>query len=128
MAKEYTFKGKRKEEVAKMTVEELMPLMTSRARRSLRRGVRAPNQRLLKSVREHKGEKPIRTHRRDIVIVPELIGKRLAVHNGKDWNIVEINHMMVGHFLGEFSMTRKPVKHSGPGIGATRGTKFISVK
>jgi small subunit ribosomal protein S19 len=63
-----------------------------------------------------------------MIIVPEMVGRRFMIHDGKDWNIVDILPEMVGHYLGEFSMTRERVSHSGPGIGATRGTKFISVK
>ena len=57
-----------------------------------------------------------------------MIGKKFAVHNGKDWNIVELPPQSIGHILGEFANTRKRITHSGPGIGATRGTKFTSVK
>ena len=126
--KEFQFKGVKGDDIHKMSLEEITPLLKSRQRRTLSRGLKEHHKKLLKSVREHKGEKPIRTHARDMIIIPELIGKKLAIHNGKEWNIVEIRPEMIGHYLGEFSLTRKGVKHSGPGIGATRGTKFVSVK
>ena len=79
-------------------------------------------------MRDNNGQKPIRTDVRSMIIIPEFVGKIFAIHNGKDWNTVVIKPEMLGHYLGEFANTRKRVMHSGPGIGATRGTKFIAVK
>ena len=63
-------------------------------------------------------EKPecVNTHLRDMIIIPEMIGSIVGVYNGKTFNEVEINPEMIGHYLGEFSITYKPVKHSRPGI------------
>ncbi|MEM0372663.1 MAG: 30S ribosomal protein S19 [archaeon] len=126
--KEFTYRGKTMEELKKMTIDEFAALLPSRKRRTLKRGMKEQQKILLKQVREHKGQKPIRTHIRDIIILPEMIGKRFAIHNGKEWINVELPPHAVGHVLGEFALTRKKVTHSGPGIGATRGTKFVSVK
>jgi small subunit ribosomal protein S19 len=73
-------------------------------------------------------DQPIRTHYRDFVVLPFMVGKKIAVYNGKEFKYVTIEPEMIGHFLGELSLTRKSVKHSAAGIGATRSTKFISVK
>ncbi len=70
----------------------------------------------------------VRTHRRDIPIVPAFVGRRVSVYNGKEFKEVEIKPEMIGHFLGEFAQTRGSVKHSGPGVGATRGSKFMPLK
>ena len=76
-----------------------------------------------------KGEKPVlKTHRREIVILPSFVGKKVAIYNGKEFKEVEIKPEMIGHYLGEFSLTRKSVKHSGPGVGATRSSKFMPLK
>jgi small subunit ribosomal protein S19 len=128
MRKVFTYKGKTLEELQKLSLEEFAALLPSRQRRTILRGFTEQQKKLIKKVRNHKGEKPIRTHVRNILILPEFVGARFAIHDGKDWNIVEIAPEMVGHYLGEFSLTRERVQHSGPGIGATRGTKFISVK
>ena len=126
--KEFTFKGRTMDELSKMSIDEFVELLNSRKRRSFGRGMKDTHKKLLKTVRNRKSDKPIRTHVRDMIILPEMVGKKFAIHNGKEWNVVEILPQMLGHYLGEFSLTRKRVSHSGPGIGATRGTKFVSVK
>ena len=128
MAKVFYFHGKTWEDVKNMSFEEFMKLLPSRKRRSLTRGLNDSQKTLLKTIRNAKPDKMIRTHVRSMIIVPEMVGKRFMVHDGKDWNIVDVLPEMLGHYLGEFSLTRERVTHSGPGIGATRGTKFISVK
>jgi small subunit ribosomal protein S15e len=76
------------------------------------------------------GEKPetVRTHLRDMVIVPEMIGSMIGVYNGKTFNQVEVKPEMVGTYTGEYSITYKPVKHGRPGIGATHSSRFIPLK
>jgi len=76
------------------------------------------------------GEKPasIKTHLRNMIIVPEMIGSNVGVYNGKLFNQIEIKPDMIGHYLGEFSLTYKPVKHGRPGIGATHSSRFIPLK
>ncbi|CAN1841215.1 PRA1 family protein D [Linum perenne] len=75
------------------------------------------------------GEKlePVRTHLRNMIIVPEMIGSVIG-DNGKTFNQVEINPEMIGHYLAEFSISYKPVKHGRLGIGATHSSRFISLK
>ena len=70
----------------------------------------------------------MRTHCRDVPILPDFVGKKVAVHNGKEFVSVEIKPEMIGHYIGEFAMTRKAVAHSGPGVGATRSSKFMPLK
>lgn len=76
------------------------------------------------------GEKPetVRTHLRNMIIVPEMIGSVIGVYNGKTFNQVEIKPEMIGHYLAEFSISYKPVKHGRPGIGATHSSRFIPLK
>ena len=126
--KEFTYRGKTVEELQNLTIEQYTELLPSAQRRKLKRGLQENEKKLLKIAKKHTGHKPIRTHLRDMVILPELIGKKFAIHNGKNWEIIEILPEMIGHIFGEFSLTRKRISHSGPGIGATRGTKFTSVK
>merc|ERR1712194_818579 len=96
------------------------------------RGIRGKPLRLLKRLRKSKqgldeGEKPatVKTHLRNMVIVPEMIGSVVGVYNGKTFNQVEIRPEMTGHYLGEFSITYKPVRHGRPGIGSTNSSRFI---
>ncbi len=130
MAKKvFKYRGKTLEELQKMSLEEFAKLVPARERRTLLRGFTEQEKKLLKKLRAWKpGQKPVRTHVREMIILPEMVGKEVAVYNGKDWNVVRIKPEMIAMRLGDFSLTRKPVKHSGPGIGATRSTKFISAK
>lgn len=121
----FTYRGKTLEELQKMSLNEFAQLVPSRQRRSLMRMSEAKKRFLEKVV---SSDKPRRTHFRDLVIVPSMVGKKVAVYNGKEFVYVEIKPEMIGHFLGEYAPTRKPVKHSAAGIGATRSTKFIAVK
>ncbi|HHH78058.1 MAG TPA: 30S ribosomal protein S19, partial [Thermoplasmatales archaeon] len=64
----------------------------------------------------------------DIIVLPQMVGRRIMVHNGKDFVSVTIQPEMIGHYLGEFAVTRKEVKHAGPGVGATRSSKYMPLK
>ena len=70
----------------------------------------------------------MKTHLRDMIIVPEMIGSTVAVYNGKVFNLVDIKAEMVGYYLGEFSITYRPVRHGRPGIGGTNSSRFIPLK
>ncbi|MEM5814337.1 MAG: 30S ribosomal protein S19 [Candidatus Aenigmatarchaeota archaeon] len=126
MAKIFTFKGKTVEELQKMPLEEFAKLIPSRRRRSLKRGLTAQQKKLLERLR--KRNKAVKTHVRDMVILPEMIGKRILVYAGKDWVTVDVTGEMLGHVLGEFALTRKRVMHSAPGVGATKSSKFLPLK
>ncbi|MBW2991680.1 30S ribosomal protein S19 [Candidatus Woesearchaeota archaeon] len=124
--KEFKFKGKSEEELKEMSIEEFSKLVPSRIRRSIKRGFTENQKALLKKLR--KGKNNVETHSRGMVILPEMIGKTIKVHNGKVFEGVNVSLDMVGHTLGEFVLTRKELKHSAPGIGATRSSAAISVK
>lgn len=124
--KEFTLKGKTIEELKNMSLNELAQLLTARQRRSIKRGSNEQQKILLKKLRANK--KNIETHCRDIIILPEMVGKIIKVYQGKEFVPVAIEPDMVGHYLGEFALTRKRVTHSAPGIGATRSSASLSVK
>ena len=124
--KEFTFKGRNTEELTKLSLNELAQLLTARQRRTLKRGLTDQQKILLKKLRNN--EKNIETHCRDMIILPEMIGKTIKVHRGKEFVPVVVGADMVGHYLGEFVLTRKRVAHSAPGIGATRSSASLSVK
>lgn len=126
MAKEFFYHGKTLEDVKKMSLEEFAGLVSSRARRKIKRGFTEQEKKLLEKFRENK--KTIRTHCRDMVVLPEMVGKSVQVHNGKRWVPVELTFEMVGSRLGDFALTRGVVKHSSPGIGATRSSASLSVR
>jgi len=126
MAKELSWRGKSEEEVKKMDLKEFMGLTTARQRRSLERGFTEDQKSLLKVLSQ--GKDNIKTHCRNMVILPQMVSKTLQVYNGKEWVSIKITLDMLGHCLGEFSHTRKGVKHSAAGIGATRSSKAISAR
>lgn len=127
MAREFLYKGYTLDELKGMSIEQLSQLFTARMRRSIKRGWTEEQDTFLKTLRAS-SDKVVRTHARDMIILPEMVGRKLAVHNGKEFTYITIEPEMIGHMLGEYALTRKPVKHSAAGIGATRSTKFISVK
>ncbi|MCD6496062.1 MAG: 30S ribosomal protein S19 [Candidatus Aenigmarchaeota archaeon] len=126
MAK-FTFKGKTPEELEKMSIEEFSQLIKSRARRSLKRGLPPSQKKLLQDIRKNPGAFH-KTHSREMVIIPEMLGRKIGVYNGKEFVAIEIREHMLGHRLGEFAPTRKQVKHSAPGFGATKSSKFVPLK
>jgi small subunit ribosomal protein S19 len=125
--KEFTYRGFTMEQLLEMPFEEVLDLMPSRIRRSFVRGFNDEQKTAFEKIKASEGEF-VRTHRRDIPIVPAMVGKKVAIHNGKEFKEVELRAEMIGHYLGEFALTRKIVKHSGPGVGATRSSKFMPLK
>ena len=70
----------------------------------------------------------IKTHLRNYIIVPEMVASVVGVYNGLGFTQVEIKPDMIGHYLGEFSISYKPVKHGRPGMGSTGTAKFQPLK
>lgn len=124
--KEAMYKGKSIEELQALDLADFALLTTSRIRRCLKRGLPEEHKILLERVRRK--EKDIKTHCRDMVIVPLMVNTLLRVHSGKEYMPVEITLEMLGHRLGEFVVTRRKVSHNAPGIGATRSSASMSVK
>jgi len=117
-----------------MSMDEFIDLLPSRQRRSLHRGL-TPEQRMLleksRTVKEairKGGTIIVKTHIRDMIILPEMVGLTILVHNGKDFVTVAIKPEMIGHYLGEFAITNRPVKHGTPGIGASRSSMYVPLK
>lgn len=133
MPKKFEYRGHPLKELQSMSLEEFGKLLPSRERRSLLRGLPPRQKKLLERVRrvraEEKQEKAfLRTHCRDMVILPEMVGLKFGVYNGKEFVRVEVRPEMVGHRLGEFARTRKKVTHSTPGIGATKSSLYVPLK
>jgi len=126
--KEFHYRGLNLGELQKLSLDELLPLLPSRIRRTLKRGLTPRQNKLFEDIKKAQRGDVIKTHCRDMPILPELIGHRIDIHNGKEFQRVEIQPQMIGHSLGEFALTRKRVKHTGPGVGATRGSKFMPLK
>ncbi len=130
MAKKFTYKGKSVEELQSMPQDELMKILPARQRRDLRRGFNPYQKKFLARVKKAKnGENvKLRTHCRNLIILPEMIALTIEVYTGKEWQAVEIKPEMVGHYLGEFALTRRKVSHGMPGMGATRSSLYVPLK
>ncbi|PSP30745.1 30S ribosomal protein S19 [Halobacteriales archaeon QH_10_67_22] len=129
---EFTYRGHTLEELQEMNVEDVAELLPARQRRSIERGLSVEKQKLLEEAREAGQEEtandPIRTHLRDMPIVPEMVGVTFAVYTGQSFERVKVEPEMIGHYLGEFQLTRTSVEHGQAGIGATRSSKFVPLK
>jgi len=126
--KEFRFHGLTIDEVKKLTIDELLPLIPSRMRRSLKLGLTKNQNKLVSDIEIADEHDVIRTHQRDMIILPSFVGHKIAIHDGKEFHEVKIEPQMIGHYLGEFALTRSKVKHTGPGVGATRSSKFMPLK
>ncbi|HLP79522.1 MAG TPA: ribosomal protein S19 family protein [Acidobacteriota bacterium] len=121
MAKKiFTFKGKTIEELQSLSLVELAPLLNSAARRKIKRGFSPSEQAFLKRLVK-KGDN-VRTHCRDMIILPAMVNKVIAVHKGSTFEDVRITPEMIGYRLGEFVPTRKKVVHGAMGLGASRSS------
>ena len=134
MPKEFMYRGHNLNSLLGMSMDEFINLLPSRQRRSLQRGLTPEQRILLGKMREaqevlKKGKDvTIKTHVRDLIILPEMVGMKILVHNGKEFLPVQIRPEMIGHYLGEFAITNKPVRHGTPGIGASRSSMYVPLK
>ena len=124
--KEFMMRGKRLDELQDMSYKQLAVHLPAAARRKIRRGFTDEEKKLIEDIKTAKGN--IKTHLRDMIILPEMVGKRIMVHGGKSFDNVVIEEDMIGHRLGEFVLTRRRVAHSAPGVGATRSSSALSVR
>ncbi|KYH36746.1 MAG: hypothetical protein AYL29_011170 [Candidatus Bathyarchaeota archaeon B24] len=131
MPREFRYRGYTLEELRKMPIDHFISLLPSNARRSLLRGLSKEQSVLLEKVRKAiktGSKKMIKTHCRDMVILPEMVGLTIGVYNGKTFTPVKITPEMIGHRLGEFAYTNKRVIHGSPGIGASRSSMYVPLK
>jgi small subunit ribosomal protein S19 len=132
--KKFRYRGYTLEELLSMPMDAFVKLLPARQRRSLMRGLTNAQRRLLWKIRSARkkilqGKKVVvKTHVRDMVILPEMVGMTIAVYNGKEFIPVRITPEMIGHYLGEFSPTCKQVKHGEPGLKATRSSLHVALK
>jgi len=135
MPREFHYRGFSLTDLQAMSMDEFIRLLPSRQRRSLQRGLSQEQRKLLENIRKVREDQEntqktivIKTHTRDMVILPEMVGVTLLVHNGKEFTPLEIKPEMIGHYLGEFAITNKPVRHGVPGIGASRSSMYVPLK
>ncbi len=123
--KEFLFRGRKLDDLKSLSLNEFADLLKSRERRKIKRGFTEEEKKLLKDI-EKKNE--VKTHCRDIIILPMMVGKVINVYNGKEFVAVRVTVEMLGHRLGEFALTRRRVQHHAPGVGATRSSQALSVR
>lgn len=122
---EFLYRGRKVADLAKLSIEELAGLLPARQRRTIKRGIVKDNKKLMTSL---KNKDSVRTHIRNMIVMPDMVGKNLEIYNGKSFEKVEVMPEMIGHFFGEFSLTRGRVQHGAAGVGATRSSKYVPLK
>ena len=131
MVKQFEYRGVPLEELQNLSLEKLFQLFSSRQRRSLTRGITDGKRKLIEEIKLAKAGKlktPIKTHLRDLIILPYMVGVTVNTFAGKDFVPVIIIPEMIGHYLGEYVMTNKRVSHGAPGVGASRSSLYVPLK
>ncbi len=131
MVKEFTYYGLAKKELENLSNDELFKLLTARARRSLKRGINDGKRKLIDEIKEAKAgnnKNTIKTHLRDLIILPYMVGVTVNVFSGKEFMPVTISNEMIGHYLGEYVITNKRVTHGAPGVGSSRSSLYVPLK
>lgn len=131
MPREYKYRGYTLEQLQGMSFESFLGLLPSRQRRTLNRGISDEKKKLIEETRLAKDGKlkgPIKTHARDMIILPSMVGLNIQVHSGKEFVSLDIKQEMVGHYIGEYVITNKKVVHGTPGIGASRSSLYVPLK
>jgi len=133
MPREFHYRGYTGEQLRQMPMDNFIRLLPSKYRRKMVRGLPTDLRKLLEAIRALKKEGSTRTpllktHSRDMIVLPEMVGVTLGVHDGKEFVNVEIKPEMIGHLLGEFAVTNKRVTHGNPGIGASRSSMYVPLK
>lgn len=131
MVKEFLYRGLQKEELDNMSLEKLFVIFNSRQRRSLTRGITDDKRKLIEEIKNAKAGKvknPIKTHSRDLIILPYMVGVTVNVFSGKEFAPVLLRTEMIGHYLGEYVITNKRVSHGAPGVGASRSSLYVPLK
>ena len=126
--KEFTYRGKTIEELKGLDVREFTKYLRARQRRSVLRQFQEIEKFISRSKEKIAKERPIKTHQRDLVVVPEMVGMKIQIYNGQKFIPVEIIGEMLGHKFGEFALTRTRVKHGSAGVGATKSSRAKAKK
>jgi len=129
MVKEFTYHGLSKEELSNIPNEKLLKLFTARIRRALTRGTMSDDKKkLMEEMKDKNNKNPIKTHLRDLIILPYMVGVTVHIFSGKEFVPTTITLQMVGHYLGEYVITNKRVNHGAPGVGASRSSLYVPLK
>ena len=133
MPRQFTYRGHSVDELRQMSMDEFIKLLPSRQRRSLVKGLTNEQRILMEHIRNTKKENggkaaSVKTHVRDMIVIPEMLGLTVQLHSGKEYVSIDIKPEMIGHFIGEFAITNQKVVHGTPGIGASRSSMYVPLK
>lgn len=131
MVRKFEYRGLPMKELEAMPLATLFNLFNARQRRSLSRGITSGKRKLIERIKKAKTEgsaEPIKTHLRDLIIMPYMVGVTVQVYSGKEFQPVTITVEMVGHYIGEYVITNKRVNHGAPGVGASRSSLYVPLK
>lgn len=131
MVKEFNYRGIPLAELESTSLEKVFTLLNSRQRRSLTRGITDSKRKLMEEIKAAKAgtlTNPIKTHLRDLIILPSMMGVTVDVFSGKEFVPVQLRPEMIGHYLGEYVITNKKVSHGAPGVGASRSSLYVPLK
>jgi small subunit ribosomal protein S19 len=126
--KQFTFRGKTIEELNSLDVREFAQYLKSRRKRTVLRQFQEIEKFIKRAKDKISKGKNVRTHNRDLIVVPELVGMKIHIYNGKSFIPVEVTGEMLGHVFGEFAPTRGRISHGKAGVGATKGSRSKSKK
>jgi small subunit ribosomal protein S19 len=126
--KQFIYRGKSVDELKELEVREFAKYLPSRQKRTVLRNFQVIEDFVKRAKTKIEKGKKIRTHSRDIIIVPQMVGMNIQIHNGKTFVPILIEPEMISHRLGEMSATRGKIAHSKAGIGATKGSKHKAKK
>jgi len=125
--KEFTYQGLTLDKLQELEFDDFISLVPSRQRRSFKRGVSREQAKLINDSNQ-KPNKVLRTHRREMIIIPQFVGRKFAVYNGREFVDIDVLPEMIGLYFGELAPTRTSPTHTGPGVGATKSSKFMPLK
>lgn len=131
MVKKFEYRGTPLSELENIPLDKLFQMFPARQRRSLTRGITDAKRKLIEEIKAAKAGKnknPIRTHLRDLIILPYMVGVTIDVFSGKEFTPITVVPEMIGHYLGEFVITNKRVQHGAPGVGASRSSLYVPLK
>jgi len=131
LVKKFEFRGMALSELEQLPLEKLFEMFPARQRRSLTRGITDGKRKLIEEIKAAKAGKnknPIRTHLRDLIVLPYMVGVTVNVFSGKEFQPVNIVPEMISRYLGEYVITNKRVTHGAPGVGASRSSLYVPLK
>lgn len=139
MVKEFEYRGVALADLEKMPIDKLRGLLSARQRRSLKRGVTDGKRKVIARIRAARAAAAaegggdgaparIRTHLRDLIVLPFMVGTTVHVYNGKEFREIVIKAEMIGHYIGEYSLSGRRVSHGAPGVGASRSSLYVPLK